>query len=276
MSVWDQYDTRIERIGETKREVACRREIREITNKIKDSLSYFTVMIDDEQQDVAIVSSKNMNEKRIMSLPGESITPGGLVYWMNNYWLITEKDADSTVYEKATMTQCNHILKWIDNDGIIHEQWCVISDGTKYMSGEFEDRQIIITRPDSRIVLTIARNKDTVKFNRLNRFLIDDSDSPLKLSYQLTKPVKFGGVYNNQGVFKFVLQEVNSTADDNHELGIADYYKYFADDDIDDGDGADDELDDESDIYDDLIEDPIEETEELEEIQNDWKKKGWI
>lgn len=130
MSVWDQYDTRIECIGETKRKAAYRREVREITNKIKDSLSYFTVTIDDKQQNVAVVSSKNMNEKRIMSLPGEKITPGGLVYWMDHYWLVTEKDADSNVYEKATMTQCNHILRWID-DGVIHEQWCIISDGTK-------------------------------------------------------------------------------------------------------------------------------------------------
>lgn len=95
------------------------------------------------------------------------------------------------------------------------------------MTGELEDRQFIVTRPDSRIVLIIARNEDTVKLSRKNRFLIDDQDSPVKLSYQLTKPVKLGGVFNNEGVFKFVLQEVNSTADDNHELGIADYYKYF-------------------------------------------------
>lgn len=126
------------------------------------------------------------------------------------------------------------------------------------MSGEFEDRQFVVTRPDSRISLTIARNEDTVKFSRLNRFLIDDDDSPLKLSYQLTKPVKFGGVYNHQGVFKFVLQEVNSTADDNHQLGIADYYKFFP--------KEKEELEDNS-----------PEAPETPEVEVDTgKKKGWI
>lgn len=47
------------------------------------------------------------------------------------------------------------------------------------------------------------------------------------LAYGLSKPLKLGGTFNNQGVYKFVLQEINSTVDDNHELRIADYYKHF-------------------------------------------------
>jgi hypothetical protein len=59
------------------------------------------------------------------------------------------------------------------------------------------------------------------------RFLIDDEGSDTMLAYELTKPFKLSGVYNNKGVFKFVLQEVNSTDDDNQDLRIADYYKHF-------------------------------------------------
>lgn len=84
-----------------------------------------------------------------------------------------------------------------------------------------------MTRGDSRISLQLARNKYTVALNRENRFLIDDPDSPHKLAYLLTKPLKLGFTYNNEGTLKFVLQEVTATQDDNHELGIADYYKYF-------------------------------------------------
>ena len=47
------------------------------------------------------------------------------------------------------------------------------------------------------------------------------------LAYALTKPLKFSRVYNDNGVFKFVLQEVVTTEFDNQELGIADYYKHF-------------------------------------------------
>lgn len=95
------------------------------------------------------------------------------------------------------------------------------------LTGEYEDRNFVVTRGDSRIALTIARNQFTVKFNRKDRFLIDDPESDHKLAYLLTKPLKLGATFNNKGVFKFVLQEVTATDDDNHELGIADYYKHF-------------------------------------------------
>ena len=62
---------------------------------------------------------------------------------------------------------------------------------------------------------------------RTTRLLIDDPASPVKLAYTLSKPLKFNGIYNGEGVFKWVLQEVQTTPDDNQDLLIADYYKYF-------------------------------------------------
>lgn len=227
MSIWDTYESRISARGGTKRGAALRRETMMVGNKIKDNLSYQTVMIDDDSQNVAIIDSDNLNEKTIISLPGEDIEHGSLVHWMDNYWLITERDANTTVYTRAKMIRCNHLLKWVSDGNRIHEQWCVVEDGTKYLTGEYEDRNFVVTRGDSRIAITIARNEYTVKFNRECRFLIDDPESEHKLAYLLTKPLKLGATFNNKGVFKFVLQEVTATEHDNHELGIADYYKYF-------------------------------------------------
>lgn len=56
---------------------------------------------------------------------------------------------------------------------------------------------------------------------------MDDPESPQPLAYILSKPFKLTGVYNNTGVYKFVLQEVTTTDYDNFELGIADYYRHF-------------------------------------------------
>lgn len=227
MSIWDAYQERIDAHGGTKRGAALKQEIRRINNRLPDNLSYHSVTIDDVEQDVAIINSDNLNEKSIISMPGEDLDCGGLVHWMNNYWLITERDANITIYTKCKMVQCNHLLKWVSEDGVIHEQWSIVEDGTKYLTGEFEDRHFVVTRGDSRIAVTVARNEQTINLNRNNRFLIDDPDTKHKLAYTLSKPLKVGGVFNNQGVYKFVLQEVTATDDDNHELGIADYYKYY-------------------------------------------------
>lgn len=227
MSIWDSYESRIAASGRSKRESVLRRELHMLSAKLSDSLSFHSVEIDNATQEVAITNSDNLNEKTIYSLPSDVVKGGGLVSWMNNHWLIVECDANTEIYTKAKMRQCNHLLKWIDADGKTHEQWCIIEDGTKYLTGEYEDREFVVTRGDSRIAMTIARNEDTVKFCRESRFLIDDPESQEKLSYLLTKPLKVGMVYNTDGVYSFVLQEVVSTDDDNHELGIADYYKYF-------------------------------------------------
>lgn len=243
MNAWDNYAARIAAIGGTKRGSTLLREKRTLTNKLPESLSYHTVTVYDKdhgynidrpeiaagafQQNVAIINSDNLNEKYIFSLPDEDIRHGDLIHWMGNYWLVTERDANTTVYTKCKMIQCNHLLKWVSDEHKVCEQWCIIEDGTKYLTGEYEDRNFVASRGDSRIAMTIARNNQTLKFTRDYRFLIDDPESPRKLAYTLSKPLKLGWSFNQQGAFKFVLQEVNSTDNDELNLGIADYYKHF-------------------------------------------------
>lgn len=243
MDAWSVYENRIAVHGGSKRDASLIREKRLIHSKLPDNLSYHSVDIYPREhgfniesetekqfsysQNVAIINSDNLNEKFIYSLPEEDIELGSLIFWMGNRWLVCERDANTTVYTRAKLLQCNHLLKWISPDKEIMEQWCVVEDGTKYLVGEVEDRNFVTTRGDSRISIQIARNCHTVSFDRECRFLVDDEDSPHKLSYQLTKPLKSGLTYNGEGTFKFVLQEVTATEYDNHELGIADYYKYF-------------------------------------------------
>lgn len=244
MDAWFTYRNRMNAHGKSKREASFIREERYIESKLRDTLSYhmaeiypcaYGYNIQDREisshmklQEVAIDNTDNLNEKTIYSLPGEDIEIGSLVHWMDNYWLVYERDANNELYTKAKLLQCNHLLKWIADDKKIIEQWCVIEDGTKYLSGEYEDRNFATTRGDSRVALQLAKNEYSNKLSRKNRFLIDDDDSPHKLSYQLTKPLKKGMVFNGVGSFKFVLQEVTATEYDNHELGIADYYRYFS------------------------------------------------
>lgn len=229
MSIWEAYQRRMGVQGLTKRESTLKREFHFLNTKLKDNLSYFDVLIDDKPQGVAIINSDNLNEKKMYSLHGDDIKCGSMVKWQDNYWLVVEKDANNEVYTRTKLLQCNHLLKWVDDDNVIHEQWCVIEDGTKYLVGELEDRNFVVTRGDSRVAMTIAKNEHTIKLNRKNRFLINDPDSGSndKVAYLLTKPLKVGKTYQGEGIYSFVLQEVVSTEDDNIELGIADYYKHF-------------------------------------------------
>lgn len=230
MSVFDAYRSRITALGGNRRNAALIRESRYLDDKMSSSLSYHQVIINGNANNVAILNNDNLDTKTICSLPGQDLPHGGLVEWMSNHWLIIERDANNELYTKGTMRQCNYLLRWVADDDTIVERWCIVEDGTKYLTGEYGDNQYIITRGDSRISLTIAKDEYSIKLCRDNRFLIDDYDSPKVLAYRLSKPFKLGGSFDNTGVLHFVLQECNSEDTDNMELHIANYYDHFPND----------------------------------------------
>jgi len=227
MSVWDMYEKRMTARGLTKRETALQREKHALLTMTPDGLFYHQAIVDGIDQPVEVIDSDNLNEKTICSVYEDVIRAGSLVEWADNHWLVTECDANNEVYTRAKMIQCNYLLKWVDDNDKIISKWCIVEDGTKYLTGEYEDRNFIVARGDSRIAITIAKDEDTVKLGRENRFLVDDPDSKEQLAYVLSKPMKAGHVYNSDGVYIFVLQEVVTTDYDNQELGIADYYHHF-------------------------------------------------
>jgi len=245
MSAWDSYMARAAVRGTTRRESTKIREQRYLNRHIPESLSYHTASIIDSRQlmpgidrkycpceisdqNVAIINTDNLDKKTIISLPGETLRHGDIVFWMDQYWLIIEKDYNTELYTKCVMQQCNYLLRWIDDNGEMFEEWCIVEDGTKYLTGEYEDRYFVTTRGDSRISITLPRNAHTSIMRRDCRFLVDEPTfTEHMMAYSLTKPLKLGATYGEDGVYKFVLQEVVMTDDDNPEIRVADYYKYY-------------------------------------------------
>lgn len=142
MSAWDLYAKRLEVRGATKREELYKREVRNLRTKLPESLSYKTLEVYEQdstynisthiskQQNIAVIDSDNLDEKYLYSMPEEDIENGSVIHWQDCYWIVTERDANTDVYTRAKMTQCNFLLRWIDHGQII-EQWCLIEDGTK-------------------------------------------------------------------------------------------------------------------------------------------------
>jgi hypothetical protein len=229
MGVWDAYNSRIGAYGSSRREMSINKLRGLYAGKIPDSAVYESVLVDGEPMNVAIIDSDNLNQKSILTLPGGQLYAGQLVDFADNKWLISEMNARNEIYAKGIMIQCNYLLRWINDSGEIVERWSIVSDGTKYLTGEtlnsYDDNGMILG--DTRISLMLARDSETIKINRQSRFLIDDYGSPNVLAYRVTKPFKIGGVYNGHGAMTFVLTEVNAEDSDNFELHIANYYKYF-------------------------------------------------
>lgn len=132
MSVWDSYFRSSVSDVSTQRDIMLAREKRTLRQKMPQSLSFHRgVIIDGQQRDLSIINSDNLDTKTLLSLPDEDLPHGGLVEWMNNRWLIIEKDANNEVYTRCKMRQCNYLLRWVNPLGMIVERWCIIEDGTK-------------------------------------------------------------------------------------------------------------------------------------------------
>lgn len=222
MSAMDSYLARMQVNGEVQRAHVQRRTTEYLQRHLPDSLSYKNAVIDGVERSVMILSSEDKNIKKINALPGEEIPHGGLVDWEENKWLITELDSDNTLYRKGSMKQCNYVLKWINDNDEIVERWCIVEDGTKYLIGETNED--VMATGSARISVMLARDSETVKLCRGDRFIIDDYDTPEPLCYEITKPNRFFNVYNGDGVLRFIMTETNRTDNDNLELHIADYY----------------------------------------------------
>lgn len=227
MGAWDTYKARREAQGADLREATLLREQRFLSANLPKRLSYHNAIIDGMERQVAFINSDNLETKTVLSLPGEDIPHGGLIEWAQSRWLVTQRDYNNEVYTKAIVRQCNYLLKWVDASGVIQQRWCIVEDGTKYLTGEWGDNEFVLQRGDSRIALTITKDAATLALTRQNRFIIDDYASSDVIAYRLTKPFRLGGSYGETGVLHFVLQECNTEDSDDLVGHIANYYDYF-------------------------------------------------
>lgn len=219
---WDAYRDRMTLHGQTKHDMWINHSRTAIGRRLLDSPSCRRVLVNGEERMLSITRHAESGYKKVASMPGEKLVHGGLVDFANGKWLITEVDPDDQVYQRGIMRQCNHILRWVSpKTGEIREKWCVVEDGTKYLIGERTKE--FLTIGDGRMAVTIAKDPETIELCRGLRFLIDDEDSDFVTAYQITKSNKLFNVYNGEGVFRFILNEVQLTDVDDTDRRIADY-----------------------------------------------------
>lgn len=229
MNAWSTYEARIGARGHTaenpKRQAMLDRAYGRIERKITATGGYNVVLSGGKEISISIKDvTGDYTTKKIFSMPGEILPHGELIEWENAMWLVTEVDAHHAIYSEGLMRRCNYYLRWIDEEANIISRWCIVEDGTKYLIGEKSSEMMAIG--DARIAVTIGKDADTNKLSRGKRFLIDDMDTEDVLAYQITKPNKLFNVYDGHGVFRFIMNEVNLTDDDNVEARIADYYSW--------------------------------------------------
>lgn len=209
MGTISDYQTKLMEHGATKRIRTKNKAVRDLLRLMPDMLSYHEVVINGVTQNISILSSDDLYEKKIHTLPGQSLVCGDVISWADENgvitkWLITEVDCDNTLQMQANIVRCNYVLKWKNSNGDLIERDCIVIDGTKYIIGETEKRYM--TTGGARVALWIGHDEETNKLHRGMRFLMDNSDED-PMCYELTKPNRLSNVYDGHGIYKHILSE---------------------------------------------------------------------
>lgn len=90
--------------------------------------------------------------------------------WDNNYWICYQGASRLESYSTIKARRCNNVLKWLDDDNVIHEYPCVID--YNFMSPTPQVSKTITT-PNGHIAVIVQGNEDTLALKKNKRFLFN-------------------------------------------------------------------------------------------------------
>jgi hypothetical protein len=157
--------------------------------------------------------------REVMTRHSDNLRPGNIVDFINKnsgavekcLFLKTIETRDG--YDLSIMQPTNSVLRWVDRDGQLQEQFCIFEYNTRSNFGLDEDR--VMSMPDGRRQVIVQSNSHTRNLKRDKRFIFDS---------QVFKVIDFDWT-SDEGLVNLSLKEdlINESTD-NLEIGIADYF----------------------------------------------------
>lgn len=219
---WDLYNKRLNINGSTTRERDLNYIKQNINNKLPNSLSYKSVLINDIPQNIEILksnsTSKNTTKKQINSLPNETFSCGDYVKYKNATYLIIDVDVDDEVYTTGRIELCNWILKFQSPTGTILSYPCI--DDSSFMAGLDEGKTITTLNGVHRIKLPFDDNTKLIGVGR--RFFLDKSGTT---TYEVTNVNNTTYNYGDKGLIELTLKQDSAYNPLTDKNGVCNYFE---------------------------------------------------
>ena len=221
---WDLYNKRLNINGSTTRERDLNYIKQNINNKLPNSLSYKSVLINDIPQNIEILksnsTSKNTTKKQINSLPNETFSCGDYVKYKNATYLIIDVDVDDEVYTTGRIELCNWILKFQSPTGTILSYPCITS--TKSFN---QDENKVITLPSNQKSILLPYDDNTALLATGRRMYVDKRTNPTP--YEIIGDVDTTTYnYGDKGLIYFIMEQSSKEiTNDRPDLGICNYFE---------------------------------------------------
>ena len=232
MANWNLYETRMTIDGNTERDNQINTIKNSVLNNFANSPSYFLTLRNGIEQGFNIVEEneiiKNPNKKRVICKPDETIIVGDIIEFDNSNWICTENDTTSEICDIGIISMCNNTLLFypsqsnenqISNDLI--EIPCIVGKGNINL-----DTNKFLSIPADENLIICPNNSNSSYINENTRFILSGSAYVVQ------------GIDNisNVGLLNIRVKQDQISADDNLELGIANYWSNQSDVPIDLGD----------------------------------------
>jgi hypothetical protein len=149
--------------------------------------------------------------------------PYGLGYMYQfdgNFWVITFSDTYHYPTASASIRRCNNVLKWIDEDGLILEEPCIIDYLINRDRIQYDDMNLAA----GDIKITAQNNSNTAKIKMNQRFIFDGQVFKIQRvnSYLREKTT----VKSSAPLISFSLYKDQEAADDDFVNNIANTSQY--------------------------------------------------
>lgn len=216
-----RYRDRVLLKGSTSQE----RIIYEKKKSFDDYLSFipnaYTVTISGVEHKVAMQDVKFHDylseEKYMLTKIGLDVNAGALIEWDDMNWLTVTKESETVKgHQSYKIGKCNQILKWQDEDSVIHTTPCILSDKTSVFSDGLSKTEFISVGTDQMGIIVQA-NSETLAIPINKRFIFQhDKNNTYEINRRDTLTL--------EGLISFVVKKSPYfDVYDNLELNLANY-----------------------------------------------------
>lgn len=223
MDYFERYKRKVNLKGINNKERIVNQKIKQFDMYMNNTPNMYEVNINKSKEKYKIafqdVSPNNPqgkgDEKYAITYNDTPLYVGTMISWLNKEWVTIDEENNSIQDHKTfKIRPCNHILKWIDKNGEIHEHVALVNNEQLYTTGVTENK--FIQWGNSKESILLPSNTETQTIYEDLRLIIN------RHCWKVTFINE-----DHKGLLKIMCEQDEFNKEyDNKELGIADYYLY--------------------------------------------------
>ena len=213
----DTYWYRVNKLGATHKDRELNASILDFEKYLLEHPSSETIKVDNAEKLASIISNKqdeNKLTKKVLTTLTSGVIPGVIFEWKSLKWIVYFQEKNpNEAYHSNQAVQCNNVIKWITEYGVIRELPCyVIGNMMSTIKNNFRTWNSTITPQPNQFLDILIPYDDSLKIG--NKFLMSGRAWQI-VDYDITS---VPGI-----MYISLIEDKIDREDDNTALNLANY-----------------------------------------------------